>query len=139
MQSYKPEPNTSSTYSAVLGGSAQALVGGGKVSSNSNWVAQGSSDSCGAEWVLKVERKGSLLRGNMWWKDAKYDVYGNIDHKGRTTDARAGKNKASQTIPAPRFFRIEIAFEPNSAQGTFAIDSTSASCWANFTLARVSS
>jgi predicted Zn-dependent protease len=137
MQTYKPELGTSG---AVLGGSAQALLGqGGKASSNSSWVAQGPYDSCGAEWVLKVERKGAVLRGNMWWKDAKYDVYGNIDYKGRTTDARAGKNKASQTIPAPRFFRIEIAFEPNSARGSFAIDSTSGSCQADFTLARVSS
>ncbi len=54
-------------------------------------------------------------------------------------ELRAGKNKASQTTPAPRFFRLDIAFEPNVARGSFAIDSTAASCGADFTLARVSS
>lgn len=75
-----------------------------------------------------------MLRGNMWWKGVKYDVYGNVDHKGRTEDARAGKSKDFQTMPAPRFFRLDLAFEQSAARGSFAIDSTSAGCRAEFAL-----
>lgn len=129
-----------SGYEAGFAAGGLAFAGSGaKTAANSSWIAQGDTDSCGAEWVLKLEKKGSVLRGNMWWKGVKYDVYGNIDHKGRTEDARAGKSKDFQTMPAPRFFRLDLAFEQSAARGSFAIDSTSAGCRAEFALRPTSS
>jgi predicted Zn-dependent protease len=136
---YQPDHSSAADYGRALNGGTQALVGRGTSPTiNSTWIAQGSYDNCGAEWALKIERNGSVIRGNMWWKDARYDVYGRLDHKGHTTDAHAGKSKEFQTTPAPRFFRLDIVFEPNAARGRYAMDSSGAACGADFVMARLS-
>lgn len=143
MKSYRPSadaapsptPDNAQAFAAV----ARALVAPrGQPTQNSSWIAQGAVDECGVPWALKLERDGAVLRGTMWWKDARYEVYGRLDHKGRTRDARAGKSKAFQSTPAPRFFRLDIVFEPNVARGRFAIDGSGSACGADFALARVS-
>ena len=72
----------------------------------------------------------------MWWKGVKYDVYGDIDSRGRTGSARAGKSREAHAMPAPRFFKLNIEFEADTAHGHYAIDSQTALCQANFALAR---
>jgi hypothetical protein len=146
MKSYRPpadamsDPASDPTPDNAQGFAAgtRALVAArGQATTSSSWIAQGAVDECGVPWALKLERDGAELRGTMWWKDARYEVYGRLDHKGRTRDARAGKTKAFQSTPAPRFFRLDIVFEPEVARGRFAIDGSGSACGADFALARV--
>lgn len=127
--SYRVEPESAPA-------SGMALAAYTTRGSPANWAGNGHYDTCGAEWVFELQTKGSELRGNMWWKGVKYDVYGNIDSTGRKGSARAGKSKEAHAMPAPRFFRLDIVFEGDTAHGHYAIDSQTALCQADFALAR---
>ena len=78
----------------------------------------------------------SQLRGNLWWNDVKYDVYGKLDAGGRTRSAHAGKSEESRHVPAPRFFKLEMAFGAGGARGRYVVDGQGADCRADFLLAR---
>ena len=128
-RSYSPETSTGLT-------SGTALAGYTARGSSATWVGSGHYDTCSGDWVFKLQTEGSKLRGNMWWKGAKFDVYGDIDSSGRAGSVRAGKSKEAHAIPAPRFFRLDIVFEADTARGHYANDSKNASCQADFVLTR---
>ena len=133
---------SSPDYKLPATGTALSLVGpsgSGKLGAglrDATWTAWGERDSCGANWSLKVEKSGKTLRGNMWWKNAKYDIYGDIDGFGRSSSIRAGKSKEARNTAGPRFFRLNITFAEDTATGRYAVASRTASCQTSFSLKR---
>lgn len=136
------QPYSSQGSGAAMSGPALGLTGsaGAGYSTGSSpdaaWVGSGITDTCGGNWIMKVEKQGSNLRGNMWWKSVKYDIYGKLDASGRAGDAHAGKSKESRSTPGPRLFKFNFVFSGDSATGRYANDSTSSTCQANFSLLR---
>jgi Zn-dependent protease with chaperone function len=126
-------PSTGTALSLV-NPSVPGKLGGGL--RDATWTGWGERDSCGANWALKVEKSGKTLRGNMWWKNAKYDIYGDIDSFGRSLSVRAGKSKDARNTAGPRFFRLDITFTDDTAAGQYAVDSRTASCQTSFSLRR---
>lgn len=126
-----------STIGSALGATGKSLAPYSSVlPGNGTWMGRGTHDTCGASWAINAQKTGSKLRGNMWWKGVKYDLYGDIDITGRAKDVRAGKNKESRNIPGPRFFALDLTFAGDKATGSYHIDSRSASCQTNVSLSR---
>ncbi len=137
-RSYSSPAGGTATSANALGATARPLsTSSTGQAQDGTWVGSGQQDSCGADWGMELRRKGSMLRGNMWWKGVKYDVYGTVETTGRTRSAHAGKSKEAQSMVAPRFFKMEMAFETDTAHGHYAIDSQGAVCQADFQLSRI--
>ena len=136
-RSYSSPTGGAATSARALGAAARPLsTSSTGQTQDGTWAGRGQQDSCGADWGMELRKNGSLLRGNMWWNGVRYDVYGKVDATGRTRSAHAGKSKESRNMPAPRFFKLEIAFEAGTARGHYAIDSQGAACRAHFLLSR---
>jgi len=135
--SYSSQGSDRPTYGKALGMTGNSVSGySASPSENAIWVGSGASDTCGANWVMMIQKRGSVLRGNMWWKGVKYDIYGNLDITGRVGSARVGKSKEAQHFSAPRFFKLDIDFAADTAMGRYATDSQSLTCQTSFSLSR---
>lgn len=133
--SYSSQGSDRPTYGKALGMTGNSVSGySASPSENATWVGSGASDTCGANWVMMIQKRGSVLRGNMWWGGIKYDVYGKLDATGRTRSARAGKSQEAQHTVGPRFFKLDIAFAGDSARGHYAVANLESNCQANFSL-----
>ncbi len=87
------------------------------------WAAQGLGDACGYDWSIEVAVRKGQVRGALWRGDVKYDVYGEVDAKGRMIGTRAGRNPASFGWPGARYVNLSIEFQPDNAAGQYGIES----------------
>ncbi len=65
-----------------------------------------------------------------------YDLYGEIDSRGRARDAFASMSVESPYSSGPSTFNLEFDLSRDSAIGHYAIDNQSDSCRTDFVLSR---
>ena len=65
-----------------------------------------------------------------------YDLYGDIDDRGRARDAFASRSAESRNSDGPNNFKLEFDLKQDSATGHYAIDNQSKACGTDFVLSR---
>jgi len=132
------------SFDGILGGTNKALntFGSGvqdasyAPASGVNWAGGGASDRCGVPWRIEVTQSGAEIRGNLWWMGMTYDLYREIDSRGRARDAFASKSIESPHGSGPATFKLEFDLLRDRATGNYAIDNQPASCRTDFVLTR---
>jgi len=104
----------------TAGGTA---FGGSVENVGERWVGQAAQDACGSNWAMDLQIEGRDIIGTVWRDEVEYSVRGSMGVRGEITKARAAKKKAYQTVPAPRFLAIHLAFVGDQAHGQYGIDS----------------
>ena len=132
------------SFGGILGGTNKALnsVGSGVQDADyvpatgATWAGGGASDGCGVAWRIEATQSGRVIRGNMWWMGMTYDLYGEIDSRGRARDAFASKSVESPRTSGPSTFKLDFDLLRDSATGHYVIDNQSANCRTDFVLSR---
>ncbi|MEM7225012.1 MAG: M48 family metallopeptidase [Pseudomonadota bacterium] len=86
------------------------------------WIGEGARDTCGLPWAMDLRFDRGRLSGQFQRGETLYDVHGQADHKGRLTNARAGKNKLYSNVPGPRFIDVLIDMKSDRMEGSFSVD-----------------
>ena len=98
------------------------------------WHADGVSTSCSVGWIMRIEIGETEIRGKLAWGLATYHIYGKFDRSQNSQRARAGKDRLSRNIAAPRFLGIHLEKLGDRISGFLGVDGNEAACRANFVL-----